>query len=211
MANVSRNLPANRAGSDINRNVANGGKPARKGMSPGKAGLMVFLFMVFLLMAATALVYFDVMDARQIMVNVLLEGKSPYDPQIARLEELSLSLSQESLALEQGKAELESARKQLEKKEKTLTSKEETLVSQQTALEENTALAATTEENVAKLVAMYEKMDAARAAKIIEEMYDVDDVSYLLSRMKQDKASGILAAMDTVRAARVTELLMNSQ
>lgn len=216
MANVSQNLPANQGTGAVDKKEAKrlkkeakaAQKAERGGMKPWKAGLIVFLFMLFLLSAAATMVYFDVLDSRQIMVNLLLEGKSPYDPQIARLEELSLQLQGQNAELEAQRAELEAEQKRLEKLEKTLTAKESQLASQETQLQESTALATASDENMAQLILIYEKMDASQAAKIMEEVYDVEDVAILLSRMKQDKASGILAAMSAAKAARVTELLI---
>lgn len=186
---------------------AKAAKVKRKGITPLRAALMTFLLMIFLLLAATTLIYFDVVD-RHILVNALLEGDNPYRPQIERIEQLSRSLAEESLALEQAKADFEEEKKLLEKEQKTLASRETAIVTQQANLDASTTLAAESEENIAKLVAMYEKMDASSAAMIMEEMYDVEDVARLLSRMKQDKASGILSAMSSARAARVTELLL---
>jgi flagellar motility protein MotE (MotC chaperone) len=59
-----------------------------------------------------------------------------------------------------------------------------------------------------RLVAMFERMAAVRAAGICEEIYDDDDIARLLARMKDQTASEILANMKPERAARVTEMLM---
>lgn len=215
MANVSQNLPASAQAGAVDKKEAKRRKKeeraaARKerGITPARAGLLVFLFMMFLIMACAAALYTDFMGVRQIAVNLLLEGRSPYDPQIERLEELTSSLAAQSAALETRTAELEAEQKRLDKLDKTLTAKEAQLNTREEQLDASTSLATASEENITQLVAIYEKMDAAQAARVMEELYDVEDAARILSRMKQSNAAGILAAMNAERAARVTELLL---
>lgn len=52
--------------------------------------------------------------------------------------------------------------------------------------------------------AMYEKMDAKKAAKVLEEM-DVNLANQILTGMKQDKAAEIMSKMTTATAKAITE------
>ncbi len=210
MANVA-NAPATQAeatAKNKKKDKAEKRPKEKKAMTPFRAVLLTLIFVLFLGAAGTALVWFNLFNAKQIAVDFLLAGESPYKPQIARLEELSEGIALESLKLEETRADLEKREAQLAKAQSDLAAKTKALDERDTQLIQRTTTLEDAEANMTQLIAMYERMEAAKAAKIMQEVYDVDDVARLLSRMKSDRASAILAAMDAERAARVTELLL---
>jgi flagellar motility protein MotE (MotC chaperone) len=209
MANVTQNAQAARgARPAATKNPAAGKAKEKKPMSPVRAALIVLVAMLLLVAAAATMVYFNLFDLKQVAVNLLLEGKSPYDPQIARLEELARSIAEESAALEQTRADLEAREVALEKTRLEVEARETDVTTRTAELDERTAKVETFEGDMTQLAAIYEGMDPVSAASICEEIYDSDDIARLLSKMEQSNASAILAAMTPERAARVTEVLM---
>jgi flagellar motility protein MotE (MotC chaperone) len=109
--------------------------------------------------------------------------------------------------LEEERAHLDELAGNLASWELQLKAMEEELASQKEAVEDLQQRLDARVKSIEELVVYYEKMDAADAVEILDNISDNRLVITILRNMKEQKCSEILAAMEPKKAARLMETM----
>ena len=193
--------PANQA-----NNPKKGKKKAKKPVNPFA---IICILLVVLLLGFAACAYFDLFNMKQVIVDVL-KLESPTKGQLAELEaqqkELDLnkqeftktSTEQKKTASEQKKTASD-----LDKREKAVADAEAAAKTKQEELDALQKQLDTKQVDLKATVAMFEKMDATKAAPAISAMKNINDMAMILSGMASDKSAAILNNMDAKIATKV--------
>ncbi|SHJ05650.1 MotE family protein [Lutispora thermophila] len=132
------------------------------------------------------------------IIGPVEEEKTPQQIELEKIE-------QEKNALKIKEEQLNEKEKEIEEKEKTLAAKEESLKEKEAQLDERLDRLNTKLDSVMEQVEYLEKMDAAKAMRILSNMESKDTVVQILRNMSKDKSSSILVLMDPVQAAQILE------
>lgn len=173
----------------------------------GAAALLVFLLMMLVFAGSLAAVYFNIGGVKDKVLLVLQEGESPYQNQYDEIDQQIRRLDARDSDLRNLESQLETRRTDLENKDRELAALEQTLLQRQDELIARAEELDATEKDLDLLVTMLEKMSATDAAKILGNS-DVARITRVLRKMKQAKASEILAKMDTMLASQVAIAMM---
>ena len=172
--------------------------PANKKKS-GKPAVAVILIAIIALFGVSY--YFNLMDTKTKIIQFFINQDDTYTKAMA-----SQQAAGEALAVKQD--ELDSLSKQLDQRSAELDAREDaisgdecTAADQQTAEDEKKA-------EMAKMVTIYEGMDAPVASGILSNYTNKQWIADLLMQMNEKKAAAILAAMDPKFAASITALMV---
>lgn len=123
------------------------------------------------------------------------------------LHELLQALQKRESAIKQKEQQIEDRMKALEIADEVIERKMAALVAAEEALSSTLALAdGATEDDLARLTAMYEKMKPKEAAALFEEM-EAKFAAGFLSRMRSDVAAGIMAKLSPQAAYTISVVL----
>lgn len=123
------------------------------------------------------------------------------------LHQLLQALQKRENAVKQKEQQIEDRMKALEIADEVIEKKMAALVQAEEALSSTLALAdGATEEDLARLTAMYEKMKPKEAAALFEEM-EAKFAAGFLSRMRSDVAAGIMAKLSPQAAYTISVVL----
>lgn len=176
----------------------------KKGITPLRAVLIETVLILLLGSICFAFVFFDYGGVRNSVLTFIQMGEQPYQNQMDALNQLQgqvrdersqLTVEQEEFAAQQKL--MDKQLREIQTREAAIAARTDDLDIQQESLNESGA-------ELAKLVSIYEKMDASTAAKIMEEMGDVDEATRILSRMKVATVADIMSAMSKEFAAKVS-------
>lgn len=173
-------------------------------LSPLRSALIVTVFFLLALCIVATFLFFDFGGSRQLALRFLQVGEHPYQNQMNALLDLQEQIRQEKLELTTWQEQVAAREKDVQKTERSLAARESAVAQREEQMQEQQTSLDTGNTELAKLVAIYEKLDASTAAKILEEMKDIDEVTRILSRMKDAAVADILTAMSQEFAARVS-------
>jgi flagellar motility protein MotE (MotC chaperone) len=132
--------------------------------------------------------------------KVVGEKKSPEQLEREELEKTRKLLEEERVHLDELAENLAIWELQLKAMEEELTGQKEAVEDLQQRLDARA-------KSIEELVVYYEKMDAADAVEILDNISDIRLVITILRNMKEQKCSEILAAMEPKKAARLMETM----
>lgn len=176
-----------------------------------KINISTVICILLLLGAAgfIAAVYFDIGGLKQTIV-LTLHLDEPTAAQLAEVEAQKLELEaqkQEFAKVSGEQKKTESVQKrtasELEKREKGIADREAAVKTKEEQLAALETQLNTKQVELKAMVAMFEKMDAAKAAAVISGMKNVSDMATILAGMGSDKAGAILNNMDPKIATKV--------
>lgn len=176
----------------------------KKRMTPLRAALIVAIAFLLILTVLFALVLFNVGNSRVIALSFLQMGEHPYQNQMDELTALQETLRAQSVAISEAQQELDARESELSKRERDVASRESATTTRAEDLDAKEQLLYDTSVELARLVGIYEKLTPATAAKILQEMKDIDEVTRILNEMKPALVSDILTSMDVEFAAKVS-------
>jgi flagellar motility protein MotE (MotC chaperone) len=132
------------------------------------------------------------------LIRPVVENKTP--EQIAKEE---IELEKKSLTIKQN--EINEKLKELEAKEKELERKERELTDQEVVINDTMEKLSEKLKSIEEQVKYLEKIDNAKAVKILMSMEEKGTVVQILRNMPKEKASRILELMDPLQAAQLLE------
>ncbi len=182
----------------------------KRGMTPLRAALIVLLLLLLLLTAAATLLFFNVADSRNIALSFLQMGAHPYQNQLDELTDLQEKVRAESVALSEARREMDTKEADIAKRERDIATREAALAQRTSDVNERVREMDETQTRLARFVEIYQNLSAPAAAKILEEMNDVDEIVQILTAMEPELVSQILASMDTEFAARISFRMLDS-
>ena len=182
----------------------------------GKKPFFFYLFIVFIALLILSLSFcLYILFARgnySVTIESILENKPFLAIQDSELEQQKKKLLADIESFENRKktdqANIDSRNAELEKLEEQLKRQkleQDTIALQQKAKDDQITRV---EAELSVIVAIYEKMDAKNAAKILEKWTDIDKIAIVIKNIKTDQAAAILAAMDSTVATKVSEKLL---
>jgi flagellar motility protein MotE (MotC chaperone) len=189
------------------------GSKAPKKKKKLSGGMILSIFLIVLILGFGAVVYFNVGGMKQTVAG-FLKLSAPVNPtaeQIKEADEKLKAVETAQAALDKATAEQKKKDTELNKREKAVTERETASATKEAELD---SLKKTLDGELADqqaTVAMFERMDAVKAAKAIGSMKNTDDIVRLLSAMASDKAAAILDNMDQKVATKVATAMMQNQ
>jgi flagellar motility protein MotE (MotC chaperone) len=131
-----------------------------------------------------------------------------YKTMAAGLEKEKADLASVQAQVQAGKEENIRDAETNAKTAESLKAREVELTATQQALATQEKEGATQEERKKAVIAIFQNLSAAKAAGILAAGYTTKQAADMLSLLPTDTAAGILAAMDTAKAAEITKLMM---
>lgn len=187
----------------IKQNVGNGTMMDTRGAS----WLIILVLLLFVVIAAGLLVFFNVGGIRDTVMGFLFSSKAGSNQQ----SEESLKLQQELKALEDEKNrlkdfenQLNTLKSQLESRQQELEQRELKLQEREKEIDELQQKLSAQFENIKDIAKLYENMEGEQAASILSEMSDNQLVIQILKNMSEEKSAEILGLMDAKKAADLT-------
>lgn len=156
-----------------------------------------------------AAVYFDIGGLKQTIVLALHLDKptaaqlAEVDAQKKELEVQKQEFSKVSAEQKKTESEQKKTASEFEKREKEIAGKEAAAKTKEEELAALETQLNTKQMELKAMVAMFEKMDSAKAAQVIGGMKSVNDMATVLAGMASDKAGAILNNMDPKIATKV--------
>lgn len=203
--------------------------PAKPAVQAGKpkgkvsAGAVIAVMLLVIMIAAAALVYFNVGGVRQKLADVLQTEQAQTDDETAamdaaQIEQRQSELDAQATQLEEQKAALKTRTDKLKEREKTLADNEKALADQEAAVaareeavksaEISAQQAQQEQDNLAATAKIFESMKPAVAATAISGLSTVDEMVTVLLLMPADKAAEILGNMEVKLATKVLSAMM---
>lgn len=201
-------------------------KPSDKAAKPKSkvsAGGVVAVFLIVIMISATAVVYFNLGGIRQQLADALQtqqaetdgetaamdaeqieQRQSELDAQAAQLAEQTAALKSKTEKLKERETALEDNETALAEKETALTAREEAVTSKESSIQE----AQQAQDDMAATAKIFEAMDPIVAATAISGLNTVDDMVSVLMMIPSDKAAAILGNMEVKLATRVLSEMM---
>lgn len=173
--------------------------PAKKRKPKGKAVVAIILIAIIALFGVSY--YFNLMDTKTKIIQFFVNQDDTYKKAMAEAQAAGDTAAQKQAELDTLTKQLDQRSADLDAREQALAGKETEAVSEQAAEEEKKA-------EMAKMVTIYEGMDAVVASGILSNYTDKQWIANLLMQMKEKKAAAILAAMDPKLAASLTALMV---
>lgn len=187
------------------------GKKNKKasGKKKGKAiGAIVLIALIALVGVAY---YFNLLGLKTKVVDFFLMQDTEYSTRLEEFESGKQAMETQKAAYEQKLADLESKANSLATKEKQLNEREVALVEAEKGKAGNTGTQTNkdgeTEVTASQLALVYEKMDSKDAATILNTVADNGWIAALFSQMNEKKVAGIMAALETEKAAIISRLM----
>ncbi|NLW11945.1 MAG: hypothetical protein GX028_08030 [Clostridiaceae bacterium] len=169
------------------------------------AGFLYGVFFILLLIAAgTAFYYFNLGNVRTMVISGLRIDQDSYTIIENRRNELSKieeQIKTDQQKIQADKTALVQTEEALNKLQEELNQKEQELTNQESLLSGK-------ETDLAEIIELYETMDTAAAAVIIEKFSNQDDVIKILRNLSQSKAGQILALLDPEVASKMTSEML---
>lgn len=183
-----------------NKNTKPGEKagPVKK-KKKGKAAVAVILIALIALFGVSY--YYNLMDTKTKIVQFFLNQDDTYSKAMAEVQAANDTIAQKQ-------AELDSQTKTLDQRSADLDAREAEISGEESKAADTQASADAKLAETAKMVTIYEGMDAAVASGILSNYTDKQWIADLLMQMNEKKAAAILAAMDPVFAATITALMV---
>lgn len=172
--------------------------PAKKKKN-GKAAVAIVLVVIIALFGVSY--YFNLLDTKTKIVQFFINQDDTYTKAMA-----SQQAAVDELAVKQ--AELDTRTKELDQRSADLDVREEAVGSDESAAADEQTAADAKKAEMAKMVTIYEGMDAAVASGILSNYTNKQWIADLLMQMNEKKAAAILAAMDPKLAASLTALMV---
>ncbi len=201
-------------------------KPAGQAGKPkGKvsAGAVIAVMLIVMIIAAAALVYFNVGGVRQKLADALQTDQAQVEDETAamdaaQIEQRQGELDAQAAQLDKQTAALKTKTDKIKEREKTLEDNEKALADKETALAAREEAVATAEasmleaqqaqDNLAATAKIFEAMEPAVAATAISGLGTVDDMVEVLQMISSDKAAAILGNMEAKLATKVLSEMM---
>ncbi|MDD3840436.1 MAG: hypothetical protein PHP06_07645 [Clostridia bacterium] len=163
-------------------------------------GFLIFVAIILaVLVTFAALFIFDIAGFRH-RIKSLPTSTQDADKQASDEEEQMDEIKEQRELLEQQREELQQKNSELDQRENTIAEKEKQIEEKLKELEELIG----DEKKLKKLIKLYNEMDAANAAAILEQIEERGIVIEILSNIKSDQAAEILSEMDANIAADLT-------
>jgi flagellar motility protein MotE (MotC chaperone) len=183
-----------------NKNMKQDGKtvPEKKKVKGGAVAAIVIVVLIALFGVSY---YYNLMDTKTKIIQFFINQDDTYTKAMASQQALSDSIAQQQTDIESRSKELDQRSADLDTREQAVGDKESAAADRQTADEQKKA-------ETAKMVTIYEGMDAAVASGILSNYTDKQWIADLLMQMNEKKAAAIMAAMDPQLAASITALMV---
>ncbi len=202
-----------------------GSKPAQPEKAKGKVsgGAVFSVLLIVLMIAAGAVIYFNVGGVRQQLADILqTEEGTAADEALAldaqAIEQRKTELDAQAADLEKEKASLKSRTDKVKEREQAINDNEKALEERETALTKREAAVTTAElglqesqqkqSDLAATAKIIEAMDPAVAATAISGLSTVEDMVSVLSLMSSKKTADILGHMEVKLATKVISKMM---
>ena len=150
-------------------------------------GGILCVLIILLVAAAVAAVYFDLGGAKNMAVSALKLDK-PTAAQLAEIDTKQKDLADAQAKIEQETADQKKTAGEIDKKQAALQQQQTAISMQQAELDKQKQSSETDKATIA----IFEQMDPAVAANVIQNMASVDDMVKLLTSLKSDKAALIM-------------------
>lgn len=194
-------------------------KPTASKSSKSSGGIIACVFLIMLVLAGAALVYFNVGGIGESVVAVIstnLPQNETVDegPTAEELLKTENDLKKFEETLEKRKQRLDKKEDELIAQEKDLSDREQTLAEQMTAFKDESAEVYALAEEQASIKAaaqIFEQMDAAKAAEALSKQKNITYIADLLKAMSEQKAALILDNMDATLTNKVLTEMLNEQ
>lgn len=196
-----------RAGAPIPGKPMSPQKPAKKKKRISK-GIILFIVFLVLVIAAVALVYFDVGGSKQ-MAATFLHLNNPTSAQLKEIQDAQAALDKQKADMAAVDKKQKTTASELDKREADTTAKENAQKIKQEELDALAAKLSGQQGDLQALAAKYENMDPIKAAAILDKM-KVADIAKLLGVIKADKGALILNNMTPDVAKKVTEYILKN-
>jgi len=191
--------------------VAKTARPASDPKTKKKmsGGAMMAIVLVVAIIGLSAVVYFDLGGAKQMVASTLgLTTVKQADAEAAKLAAAAQAdLETEQTKIKSSQESLSQKEEELDARERELNAREQALSEQEAALAETVGTAdqqAQRDEQLDAAAEIFAQMDAASAAKAIAGMDSVADMAQILMRMPSEKAALI---MENMKSSLVTQIL----
>ncbi len=182
--------------------------PAKKKKKRISKGAILFIVLLVLVIAAVALVYFDVGGSKQ-MAATFLNLNNASTAQLKQIQDAQALLDKQKADMAALDKKQKTTAGELGKREQAVAGTEN---AQKLKQEELDALAAKLSGQQADLKALaekYENMDPVKAAAVLDKM-KVADIAKLIAVIKADKGALILNNMKADVAKKVTEYILKN-
>ncbi len=201
-------------------------KPSEKAAKPKSkvsAGGMIAVFLIVVMIAGAAVVYFNLGGIRQQLADALQTEQAQTKGETASMDEaqieqrqseldaLAVQLDEQAAALKSKTDKLKEREQLIEDNEKALAARETELVAREdavTSAENSLQEAQQEQDDMAATAKIFEAMDPVVAATAISGLNTVDDIVSVLLMIPSDKAADILGNMEVKLATRVLSEMM---
>lgn len=194
--------PKQESGQVVDLKKESENKKKKKG---AKAKIIMYLLVILLIAGFVASYFFNWFSLRQRILDVLIVGDEQYTMKMVEINnEKDKAKGEQSLA--------QDAKSAYEKQLASLSGREQQIAAKEQQIEERLKAVITGTENNgdarANAIAMFEAMDATKAAEALQAMNDVDAVASILGAMKKKPSAAIMEAFDKEFAATVAARLL---
>ena len=175
----------------------------------GRAGLIIFIIILFLLIFGALVMVFNIGGARDFAYRLIgrdVNQESAANKTIeVELEREKDSLEAEKTKLSALRTDLENYKAQLDNREKELEEREVLLLDKEQEVDRLNEKLSGQYEDLRELIKIYEYMNGEEAADILSQMEDVDKVVLVIKNLKKETSAEILGLMDAEKAADILD------
>ena len=190
-------------------------KKAGLGKKKGKKLKIILIIVLVVLVAGFVFeeVYFNYLGTRDLLIDSVVKLDPDYGPRLAKLDEREAGLDAREAELDAREKTLTSAQAQNEKRSAELDAREEEVQATTEQMRQPLYWLYMTQQEITDMQALskaYSVMAPEAAASILVRLGRPNDVAAILYYMNAKNSGAILAAMEPIFAATITELLLNS-